>query len=614
MGGERWSRRRRTIRTGVALGCGAALLAGCASMPDSGDLRGVEASQRPDSQVRVFAMPPRDNASPFEIMQGFLEALTSDDPQFDMARKYLTKDASKNWHPDRSTTILADGPNTSADRVGNGTEGGRTYTLSGRRVARVDGQQAYEPAGGTFGETVHLTQEDGPDGRQWRIDAPPAGAVLGQSDFERMYQPVNKYYFALGSPSRESGPEGLVADPVFVRQRGVDPLTQTVRSLLDGPTHWLNPVVRSSFPTGTRLKDGVKELAPDDENKLKVPLNARADRVGQKQCLEMAAQLLFTLQDLASTAVDQVELQGSNGSQLCVLGADRAETIAPHRTAGRADYQYFLDAKSRLVRLPGNGGGGSPEPVPGPFGKDDRAWRAVAVSRDEDRAAGVSMDGRQLYVGALVSGASLGDPVVRSHAKEEKDALTAPSWDGRGDLWVADRDPKSPRLLMLEQGGGTPLEVKTPGLDASRIEAVRVAADGVRIALLVEENGKRTLRIGRVERQGDAGRPSDVAVVETRPAAPQMEDVTAMSWAGSSRLVVVGRESGGVLQMRYIQCDGSAPTAGLLPGLTGVKAITASDDDRLPLVAQSDDGIVRLPPGAAWQTVLKDGTAPVYPG
>ena len=59
--------------------------------------------------------------------------------------------------------------------------------------------------------------------------------------------------------------------------------------------------------------------------------------------------------------------------------------------------------------------------------------------------------------------------------------------------------------------------------------------------------------------------------VELRSASrPSMEQVTAMSWAGDSRLVVVGREQGGVQQMRYVQVDGSvlegpAPAA-LSPG------------------------------------------------
>lgn len=95
---------------------------------------------------------------------------------------------------------------------------------------------------------------------------------------------------------------------------------------------------------------------------------------------------------------------------------------------------------------------------------------------------------------------------------------------------------------------------------------------------------------------------------------PQFEAVTAMSWAGDSRLVVVGRESGGVQQIRYVQVDGSTPAGSAPASLTGVKQITASEDERLPLVAYSEDGIVRLSSGAQWQKVIKKGTAPVYPG
>lgn len=613
-------------RGGLVLGCCAVLLAGCATMPDNGDLRDVDASELPDSQVRVFAMPPRESDGPAEIVQGFLEALTSDDPQFQMARKYLTEDASKEWRPEVATTVLADGPTTSAERPGDneGDRDGKVYTLNGSRVATVDAQHAYKPASGTYQQHVHLIK-DGGAGNEWRINRPPRGVVLGETDFLRIYEPVNKYYFAVDGSSSRHGQERLVADPVYVRQR-IDPVTQTVRLLLDGPTRWLDPVVRSSFPTRTLLKSGTQTLTPDSHDTLKVPLSSAANGVGQTQCTEMAAQLIFTLQDWPANGIEQVELQRSDGSPLCQLTADRAETVAPHRTAGRPDYQYFLDLKKRLVRLPGVSTAADPEPVPGPLGTEQQELSTAAVSRDEDLAAGVSLDGRSLYVASFRDGASLGDPVLRSTGTAETDRLTTPSWDGRGDLWIADKNPRNPRLFMLRQGTGDPVVVKTPGLEDSHIEAVRVAADGVRIALIVERDGKRTLRIGRVERQGIDDRSpvhgylpgldsrNDVAVVEARAVAPQLEEVTAMSWAGGSRLVVVGRESGGVQQIRYVQTDGSTPASGVLPGLTGVREVAASNDDRLPLVAHSDDGIVRMPPGEPWRTVLKDGTSPVYPG
>ncbi|GGY06238.1 LpqB family beta-propeller domain-containing protein [Streptomyces minutiscleroticus] len=612
--GAEGSRRRRSLRVGAYVGCGAVLLAGCASMPDSGDLRGVEASQRSDTQVRVFAVPPRENARPAEIVQGFLEALTSDDAQFETARKYLTDKASKTWRPFASTTVLAEGPTPLVERGGSHeATGDYTYTLSGTRVAVVDAEHAYEPDDGAYNGTVHLVEDEAADGsKQWRIDALPQGLVMGRSDFQRNYVSVNKYYFASNTGTGEREQLGAVADPVFVRKK-VDSVTQVVRALLSGPTHWLAPVVRSSFPTGTALKKGVASLTPDNQNKLTVPLNAKADRVGQGRCDEMAAQLLFTLQDLTPTGVEEVELQKSDGSRLCGLDEKQAEVIASHGTARDVEYEYFVDGEHQLVRLPAGGSGKEFEPVPGALGEGGQTLRAAAVSRDEDTAAGVSLDGRSLYVASLASGSSLGEPVLSSGAGSENDGLTTPSWDPDGNLWVADRDPDDERLLMLEQGRGEPVEVRTPGLDG-RIEAVRVAADGVRVALIVAKGDRTSLLIGRLERQtGDEGRTT-ASLYELRSVVPSLEEVKAMSWAGDSRLVVVGREAGGVQQMRYVQVDGSTPTSSAPAAPTGVQEVAAAENEQLPLLAHSEDGIVRLSSGAQWQTVVDEGTAPVYPG
>ncbi|MEV5471308.1 MULTISPECIES: LpqB family beta-propeller domain-containing protein [unclassified Streptomyces] len=599
---------RRALRMGVFAGCGALLLAGCASMPDSGGLSGVESTPRQDAQVRVFAVPPRENAGPGEIVRGFLEALTSDDPRYETAREYLTDSARRSWNPDASTTVLSDGPNLEGAHSRSGeAQDDYAYTLGGSRLAVVDSQHAFAPDSGAYSTAVHLTLEK--KSKQWRIDSLPQGVVMGKSDFQRNYVSVNKYYYASNVPAAVTGQLSTVADPVYVRGK-VDPVTSMVRSLLAGPTRWLNPVATSSFPSGTALGKGVTSLSPDDQNRLTVPLNGKADRVGPTQCSRMAAQLLFTLRDLTPTGVSQVELQRSNGKKLCDLNENRAEIIASHSTGGGAD-EYFLDGKQRLVSLSSTSK--DPEPVPGALGEGAKKLRAAAISLDEERAAGVSDDGRNLYVGSLVSGSSLGDPVLTSQGALPGDRLTTPSWDGGGDLWVADRDPKRARLVMLQQGAGEPVVVSTPGLDG-RINAVRVAADGVRIALIVEQGGKTSLQIGRVERdEGSDGRRS-VSILELHSVTPQLEEVTAMSWAGDSRLVVVGRESGGVQQLRYVQVDGSTPTVAAPTSLTGVNQIAASEDERLPLVAYSEDGIVRLSAGAQWQKVVKEGTAPVYPG
>ncbi|WP_199272715.1 LpqB family beta-propeller domain-containing protein [Streptomyces broussonetiae] len=607
MGGARW----RPGRAVAYAASGVVLLAGCASMPDNGDLRNVESTPRQDTGVRVFAMPPAEGAGPAEIMQGFLEALTSDDPDYDTARKYLTDDAARAWRPERSTTVLANGPSIEPDcRPGGKPDPTSSVTcvLEGTRVAAVDSQQAYQPADGSYSKKVHLTRN--PKTGQWRIDGPPDGVVMGKSDFQRNYTSVDKYYFASDTTAGATGQPVAVADPVFVRSK-VDPMTQMVRSLLSGPSRWLGPVVRSSFPTGTALQKDVSGLAPDDQNKLTVPLNLKVSQVAATKCTEMATQLLFTLRNLAPT-LDSVELQGVGGRRLCDLSEERAESAAWHGSAKSPEYLYFLDGKHRLVRMPTGSTGTSAVPVPGPLGEGDKGLQSVAVSRDEHSAAGVGDTGRSLYVTSLSSGDSLGNPLLTSAGATPADRLTTPSWDARGDLWVADRDPHRSRVYVVAQGSSKPQEVAVPEL-SGQIKDARVAADGVRIALVVEKDGKQSLLIGRIQR--DDGTGQGISVVELRSAAPDLEQVSALSWAGDSRLLAAGREQGGVLQMRYVQVDGST-LDGPAPGaLTGVKAIAASEDERVPLVAYSeDDGIVRLPSGAQWQKVDKDGTAPAYPG
>ncbi|WP_030348542.1 LpqB family beta-propeller domain-containing protein [Streptomyces sp. NRRL S-1022] len=601
--------RRRPARAVAYAALGVVLLAGCASMPDSGDLRDVESTPRQDTGVRVFAMPPADGAGPGEIMQGFLEALTSDDPGYDTARKYLTADAAGKWRPERSTTVLANGPTIETDCRPGGREETNSVTcvLAGTRVATVDDQQAYQPADGSYRKKLHLTKN--PKSGQWRIDGLPDGVVMGKSDFQRNYTSVDKYYFASNTAVGASGQPVAVADPVFVRSK-VDPMTQMVRSLLTGPTTWLGPVVRSSFPTGTALQKGVSGLAPDDQNRLTVPLNLKPSKVAASKCTEMATQVMFTLRNLAPT-LESVELRGAGGDRLCELTEERAESVAWHGPTKRPEYLYFLDGKHRAVRMQAGSTGTGSVPVPGPLGEGDKGLQSLAVSRDEHTAAGIGDEGRSLYVTQLASGGSLGEPKVTSDGPTPAERLTTPSWDARGDLWVADRDPHRPGLFVLEAGATKSEQVALPDLPG-RIEDVRVAADGARIALVVAKDDKQSLFIGRIQR--DDGTGQGISVDGLRSAAPDLEQVSAISWAGDSRLLVVGQEQGGVQQMRYVQVDGST-LDGPAPGaLTSVKAIAASEDERVPLVAYSEDGVVRLPSGAQWQKVDKDGTAPVYPG
>ncbi|MFI9046817.1 LpqB family beta-propeller domain-containing protein [Streptomyces sp. NPDC053427] len=614
MSRTRTRREAGRARKAALLGCAGVLLAGCASMPDSGDVKAVDQSPRADgdSQVRVYGVPPQDGAQPTNIVRSFLDATTSDEADFRTAGQYLAKSARQKWQPFRGTDVLQERPKSEPQAQPNREDGnGYTVVLSGSQVAKVDANHAYTPEEKKYRRTIHLIKEDG----QWRIDRLPNGLVLGQSDFQRIYRSVNKYYFASyqsETPDPKASRNVLVADPVYLRQR-IEPITASVEALLSGPTDWLSQVTSSDFPSGTRL--AARDLSLDDSNALRVKLSKQAVNTDTGQCKRMAAQLFFTVQDMTrASKVSEVDLQDHDGNSLCALTQEQAERdFSPTRLTGHSAQEYFIDADHKVVSM--SDSATEPTPVRGPFGTGRTPLRSVAISRGETTAAAVSGDGRSLYVAGLEDGVPRGAPLLTStgSAKDPDEGLTAPSWDGLGDLWIADRNSHGSRLLRMREGKSAPEEVAVPGLGKRRIKAIRVAADGIRIAMLVEDKGRTTLQLGRVERGGSSAHPV-LSVEELRPIAPQLEDVVAASWAGGSRLVVVGRESGGVQQMQFMETDGSASNAQTLPGVNGVKAVAASEDETRPLIADATEGIVRLPPDANWKTVAKEGTAPVYPG
>ncbi|MGY1456897.1 LpqB family beta-propeller domain-containing protein [Streptomyces sp. SS8] len=613
-------RSSRTRRGYVAaLGALVLLLAGCASMPSEGEVRKVDPLSRADtdSQARVFGMSPRKGADPWQIVRGFLEATTSDEPGFATAREYLTGRAARGWDPFARTTVLDVAPTVFASgRSSTDEEDGTTVEVTGPTVALVDSEHAYQPSEGTYREVFHLVRVGG----EWRIDQLADGLVVAEADFERNYESVNTYHYADLGPDTGAvtrGEDVLVADPVYVRER-IDPLTEAVEALLDGPTGWLAPVVGSAFPEGTRLAAGTR-LSPNDSGTLTVPLVVRDGKgrerplgVGSAQCDRMAAQVLHTVGGQVSARTSRVRLtRGEGGAELCSLTGDEAEAYAPGRLGGVGGGQYFVDDRDRLAVVLGDSD--RTAPVGGPFGAGLTRMSAVSVSRDEKRGAGVSLDGRSLFVAPLAADTGLGDPVVTSGAQRERDGLTAPSWDGLGDLWVADRDSDGPRLLWLRGGQEEAREVEVAGLGRGRIEALRVSSDGVRMALLVSDGDRTTLRLGRIEREeSEDGEP--MATVEgLRPIAPRMEEVLDASWAGDSRLVVVGRESKGVQQLRYTATDGSSAGPSTLPGLNGVTGVAASENGDRPLLADTGEGIARLD-RAEWELVTDKGSMPVYPG
>ena len=251
MGTER--HRRRRAPHGALGRRGVLLLSGCASMPDDGTVDHVDSSHSadPDSQVRVFGVSPQKGERPQQIVRGFLEATTSDEATFSTAKEYLTEGTADEWDPFASTSVLSGGPSPGKAREDTAASKGYTVEVSGTRVAEVDAESCLLAHGGRA--TARASTCPRWTG-EWRIDRLPDGLVLGESDFQRIYRPINNYYYASWAATPESitgGKNVLVADPVYLRRR-IDPVTATVEALLAGPDRVDRPGGRLVLPATVR--------------------------------------------------------------------------------------------------------------------------------------------------------------------------------------------------------------------------------------------------------------------------------------------------------------------------------------------------------------------------
>lgn len=604
--------RGRLLRSGAGAVCAALLLAGCASMPSSGEVRkvGEGAHADVDSQVRVFPSAPHKGETASDIVNGFMEATTSDEADFATAKTYLSKDLRNRWDPSAKITVLTD---TTQPKEESGTgrkEGYVMVDLSGTKAAVVDAKHAYSPEHGNFETSFHLVKEN----NEWRIDDLDDGLVISDLDFKRIYHSVNMYYFAsLGADAQhtDGADKTLVADPVYLRNQS-DSLVSTVGALLSGPTNWLSPVVTTAAPAGVRLYDKAADrgVTLDDSQHLKVRLNVSAKRLGTQNCLKLAAQLYNTVQGQAAPKLAAVDLAAADGQAVCSLPKEQAQEYSAQNLIGSSEQQYYIGAQPRrLLEVASDGSSTTGTPVTGPFGGPKADLESVAVRRDERMAAGVKDNGRQLVVGSLIeANGTFGTPALTSKAKN---GLSAPSWDGFDDLWVADRDPSASRVVVLRDGGGAPIPVSVSGL-TGRVESLRVASDGVRIALLVRQpDGLAKLMLGRIKRGGTSTHPT-YSVEGLRKLTPEGEGVSSVSWAGPSRLVVVDSESEGVQQIKYVNTDGSEPQQS--EGISQASSVAASEDLTRPLLASFGPYVYRLPPDSTGKRVEPKGGHPVYPG
>ncbi|MEV6972518.1 LpqB family beta-propeller domain-containing protein [Kitasatospora sp. NPDC093806] len=580
---------------------GALLVTGCAGMPDSGGITKVELSKSSadkNLQVRVYPVEPGKDAKPYDLLTGFLDSLAADD-NYETARKYLTPAARVRWNPEAGIQVLAAGPTRYSVGVTD-ADVDITIPISGQLVSRVDERQSY---------TIESPRSQTPDpynftfvrekGGEWRIDKLPDGLILNEVTFRNSYRQVDRFFYAAPDPSAPAGAAAtsqdvLIADPIYLRRR-IDPLGSAARALVAGPSTWLGPVVRSAFPAGA----SVESVSLDDGRTGHVLLD-HADLGSLTACRRMATQLLYTLADQGTGQVERLELKSKSGGPSCQASRSDEPYTGPGALVGQmANRQFYQRADDGVLYEAQRGSDGLGEQVRGPLGRpqaNGKPLGAVAVARDGDRAAAISGDGHQLYTVPLSETVpGMPQPLLTSPSRpgaKVEDGLVSPTWDGRGDLYVVDRDPQNPRVLMVRDKQA-PVTLPVDELNGRSVQGIKVSSDGVRVALLLKDgkdSKEQRLWLGLIVHGGTKEAPT-AKITGLRLANPLFQEVLSVSWAEADQLLVLGKEQGKLQQLHYISTDGSQNSDARLQ--SGGEMVTA--------VASESRGSSPLPPVLALQ-------------
>jgi hypothetical protein len=322
----------------------------------------------------------------------------------------------------------------------------------------------------------------------------------------------------------------------------------------------------------------------------------------------MSAQLVWTLREFPDAAQNLNLILEINDQPVTLPSIGSAEQ--PVATswqsydpsglgAGSSFPAFFVGDRNRVQML--NSVGSGTQAVPGEAGTGDVPLDQIAVSPDTSRIAGVSSGDDAVYTGNLSPGGSL---ALRLSGRD----LTNPSWDRDGNLWVAGVSGGKSAIWMLA-GGAHPVQVRMPG-GYGPVQALRVARDGARIALITGTGTGQQLLVGAIVRNGNQVWIGPVVPVGT--GLSQMAQLNDLAWSDADNLVVLAQPSGGQEQLFKVPVDGGPyQPLGTVPA--GTQSVAAAPG--LPVLAGvPGSGLVQYSPDQlSWRNLVQ-GQFPAYPG
>ncbi|WP_084516677.1 LpqB family beta-propeller domain-containing protein [Microtetraspora niveoalba] len=574
--------------------------AGCAIIPTSASPIPAKEESNSDplnaAYVRMIASTPKPGAQPRDIVAGFRAAMASvDDPDWKIARQYLTGDALAGWDPESGVTVFdSAGPKETPKETNDAT--GMTMIFHGTVAATIDGEGRYHDltlSGVERDMTFGLTKV----GAEWRISSAPPGLLLSSADIKRAYGAFDLYYPDISG-------RWLVADHVAIPIDPSESQVETlVRWLLRGPGRSLRGAVGNVLPGGTRL---IRVAADGDSVILDFTSSMAVigDRLDQLRAV--CAQLAWTLNQVIPGQSIQIQVNGEPlpGDGRSIKWQNYPEFNPAVLTGDQAAY-FMKDGV--LHRMDHDAGDPVVEGAPG---QKTMAFTSPAVSGTERKAKVAALgDDGAVYV-ASMSEDSRWDKWIGG---TKGSTLTPPSWDRYGAVWTAENI--AGELRVWTAYGAAPQRVMIPADVASaNVEVLRVARDGARVAMIVDSGHGPELRTGPILR--DEGNLR-IGELRTLLEAKEGQTILDVAWKDAQHVVVLYESrKGDRVYTTYSVTDGRSEEP---KSAAHVSTISAAGDSLLAGGGDAGDGdadevLSWDGKKSEWVTEAKDGaSAPVYP-
>ncbi|MGB3185906.1 MAG: LpqB family beta-propeller domain-containing protein [Ornithinimicrobium sp.] len=584
--------RRRTWWTALLAFVMLTAVAGCGGLPtDDSPRAGQPVLSQPRQVIQVRPEGPSAGATPEQIVRGFLLANISFADGHEVARAYLTDPLAASWVPTDNVVVHTGEPELSAS-----SEGVVRAEVPVQGLLNEAGELSELASSTVRAEDFTLTRVDD----QWRINEFPEdfGLWLSVTAFEAQYRTASVNYLSTVE-------DAFVPDVRwFSRDDGLP--TALARALLAPVPEYLNGVVTTGTAEGTTLVAGAVPLDPSTGTAT-VNLQGPGLTEDPEQVRDIYASFGATL--FQAAGVRAVEIQ-ANDQPLTAVGVSgllsSVEDLGFALSRGGPEYAVLRVDESLTAVDPDDF---ALRNVPADLQEElalpevDAGWVDLAMNVESTEFSAVDVDREVLWR------LSNDTEIERSNIGEN---LTRPAFDAFGSLWVAGGSSVGPQVWTIDTRGGVNALAKPLDADwldtGMSIEAITIAPDGHRAAVLIAEGGEQRLGlVGVVRDQED--RPT--ALTTPQPAAPTLTAITDVTWASQESLAVLGQRAEDEQDTPYLLPLGEwLRPLEVEAGATDLVGVPTGEGFDLFLI--TDAGRIYTPEGATW-TPYRNGDELIVP-